>query len=386
VTNKPEHIERWLEALGSPSADRDYKPGHERLLELLGHITQHRPLLRVRVAGTNGKGSTSFMLAAALKASGLKVGLYTSPHILEFNERIRIDGTPVSTDKLWQSLELLMPVALDAGASYFETATALALDQFARQSVDVEILEAGVGARLDVTTAVAADLALITPVALDHQAWLGDTLAEIAQEKAYVMSGCSHCISAPQPDEVAKILHAFNAEISVCDTRQSWDGLALAGMHQQGNASLVWSALQCLAAEGGEKAIHIDLPAAHLAILQCRVPGRLQHLVVGSAHVWIDAAHNNHAIQALLPSLKSMADPFDAILVFTREDRSLAEMLPLLATYTTRLISNDEASLNDANEEPPATILAQQIEQKPDGRFLVLGSFITVASVLATIK
>jgi len=390
--NKPEHIDRWLEALGKPSADRDYKPGHERLLKLLEHITQHRPLLRVRVAGTNGKGSTSFMLAAALQACGLKVGLYTSPHILEFNERIRINGNPVSTDKLWQSLELLMPVALDVSASYFETATALALDQFAREGVDVEILEAGVGARLDATTAVAADMALITPIALDHQNWLGDTLAEIAQEKAYVMSGCAHCISAPQDDEVAKILHAFNADMSVCDTSQSWSGLALAGLHQQGNASLAWSALQCLseqplsAEQGALKAIDIDLPAAHQAIFQCRVPGRLQHLLVGSADVWIDAAHNNHAIEALLPSLKSMADPFDAILVFTREDRSLAEMLPMLETYTTQLISNDDESLNDNEGDTPATILAQQIEQKPQGSFLVLGSFITVASILTIIK
>ncbi len=384
--NKPEDIERWLVALGNPSADRDYKPGHERLLALLEHITQHRPRLRVRVAGTNGKGSTSFMLAAALGACGLKVGLYTSPHILEFNERIRINGAPVSTERLWQSLELIMPVALDVGASYFETATALALDQFAKEKVDVEILEAGVGARLDATTAVAADMALITPIAIDHQNWLGETLAEIAQEKAYVMSGCSHSITAPQYDGVAKILHAFNADISVCDTCQPWHGLALAGLHQQGNASLVWSALQCLAAEGGEKAIHIDLPAAHQALLQCKIPGRLQHLSIGSAHVWIDAAHNNHAIEALLPSLQSMADPFDAILVFTREDRSLKEVLPLLEKYTARLISSDDVALNNGNGGTPATILAQQIEQNPQGSFLVLGSFITVASVLATIE
>jgi len=388
--NKPEHIDRWLEALGRPSADRDYKPGHERLLTLLEHITQHKPVLRVRVAGTNGKGSTSFMLAAALQACGLKVGLYTSPHILEFNERIRIKGVPVSTDKLWQSLELLMPVALDVGASYFETATALALDQFAREAVDVEILEAGVGARLDATTAVAADMALITPIALDHQNWLGDTLVEIAQEKAYVMDGCSLCISAPQNDEVAKILHAFNANLRFCDATQPWHGLALAGLHQQGNASLVWSALHYLSEQSAEqsalKSIRVDLAAAHQAILQCRVPGRLQHLSIGLANVWIDAAHNNHAIEALLPSLKSMADPFDAILVFTREDRSLAGVLPLLETYTARLISNDDASFSDSEGETPAAILAQQIEQKPDGRFLVLGSFITVASILTALK
>ncbi|MDQ6997162.1 MAG: bifunctional folylpolyglutamate synthase/dihydrofolate synthase [Mariprofundus sp.] len=383
--NKPEHIEQWLEGLGQPSADRDYKPGHERLLELLSHIQQQKPRLRVRVAGTNGKGSTSFMLGRALQACGLKVGLYTSPHILSFNERIRINGTPISIDKLWQSMETLMPIALDVGASYFETATALALDQFSRAAVDVEILEAGVGARLDATTAVAADMALITPIALDHQNWLGDTLAEIAQEKAYVMAGCTHCISAPQDDAVMQILRVFNADVSVSDRREAWRGLALPGLHQRINASLAWSAVQCLAEcslandQNGLMSIDIDLAVAHQAILQCRVPGRLQHLSIGEADVWIDAAHNNHAIEALLPSLRTLADPFDAIIVFTREDRSLKAMLPLLEQYATRLISNDDASLCDG----AVVVLEQEIARKPQGNFLVLGSFITVASILA---
>jgi len=393
VNNKPKDVEHWLEALGQPSADRDYKPGHERLLELLSQITQHQPRLRVRVAGTNGKGSTSFMLAAALEACGLKVGLYTSPHILAFNERIRINRIPVSTAKLWQSLERLMPIALDVGASYFETATALALDLFAREKVDVEILEAGVGARLDATTAVAADMALITPIALDHQNWLGDTLAEIALEKAHVMLGCSHNISAAQCDEVATILSQFNAEMIFSDTNCVWQGLSVAGLHQQGNASLAWSALQCLHDKplpskvvGGE-AIKIDLDAAYQAILQCSIPGRLQHIQIGDADVWLDAAHNSHAIEALLPSLPSIADPFDAILVFTREDRSLSDMLSQLKSYTTHLISNDDSSFSDADgEQTPAMVLMQEIKRNAQGTFLVLGSFITVAAILKANK
>lgn len=390
MSNKPKDVEDWLEALGQPSADRDYKPGHERLLELLSHITQHQPRLRVRVAGTNGKGSTSFMLATALEACGLKVGLYTSPHILEFNERIRINSVPVSTAKLWQSLELLMPVALDVGASYFETATALALDHFAREKVDVEILEAGVGARLDATTAVAADMALITPIALDHQNWLGDTLADIAYEKAHVMVGCSYSISAAQCADVATILSQFNAEMIFSDENCAWQDLSAAGLHQQGNASLVWSALQCLHDKplppkvvGGE-AIEIDLDIAYQAILQCSIPGRLQHIQIGDADVWLDAAHNSHAIEALLPTLPSIADPFDAILVFTRADRSLSDMLSQLKSYTTHLISNDDASFSDVDgEQTPVMVLMQEIKRNPQGTFLVLGSFITVASVLS---
>ncbi len=381
MNNKPQHIEQWLEALGQPSADRDYKPGHERLLQLLSHITPHRPRLRVRVVGTNGKGSTSFMLAAALQACGLKVGLYTSPHILEFNERIRINSTPVATDQLWQSLELLMPIALDVGASYFETATALALDQFGREHVDVEILEAGVGARLDATTAVAADMALITPIGIDHQNWLGDTVAEIAHEKAYAMQGCHHNISAAQHHDVARVLSQFNPDICFSDHNKAWQSLAAVGLHQQGNASLAWSALQHLSGQEADYDLHIDLDAAHQAIMQCQIPGRLQHIQIGEANIWLDAAHNKHAIEALLPSLQFIADPFDAIVLFTREDRSLSDTLTQLKHHCIRLISNDDASQNH-DGQTPAMQLQQEIERNPQGSFLVLGSFITVASIL----
>ena len=98
--NKPETIESWLEQLGQPSADRDYKPGHARMHDLLAPLKLKRPKLRIRIAGTNGKGSTAFMLAAALQACDLKVGLYTSPHIHQFNERIRINGESISNDAL----------------------------------------------------------------------------------------------------------------------------------------------------------------------------------------------------------------------------------------------------------------------------------------------
>jgi len=378
MSNKPHDIEQWLTALGNPSADRDYKPGHERLQQLLAHLQLERPKLRIRVAGTNGKGSTSFMLASALQACGFKVGLYTSPHILEFNERIRINGAPVSNHDLFQSMEILMPIALDVEASYFETATALALDQFSKSQVDVEILEAGVGARLDACTAVDADMALITPIALDHQNWLGDTLAEIALEKAHAMTGCRYFISAPQGDEVAQALQSFNAKLSFCDTAHGWDKLAAPGQHQQINASLAWAAMQQLQREYA----CIDLHAARSAIAQCKISGRLQMIQMGETKVWLDAAHNHHAIEALLPSLAAIADPFDAILVFTREDRSLKAVMPLLQAYTNQVISsNSYAAVND-----PYRALCQAIDQKPQGSFLVLGSFITVAAILRQTK
>ena len=377
MSNKPSSIEAWLAALGDPSADRDYQPGHARMQKLLADLSLIRPRLRIRVAGTNGKGSTAHMLAAALKANGLKVGLYTSPHILDFNERIRIDGEPIADAELLASLEALMPKALAAGASYFETATALALERFTAHAVDAEILEAGVGARLDATTAVPADMALLTPIGIDHQAWLGESLAEIASEKAHAMQGCRWSFSAPQPEAVAQVLRDFNSDIRfIAPDQQRWQGLKTPGAHQRTNASLAFAAIEALQGDGG---VNIDPGRAAAAILECRVPGRLKHVRIGEADVWLDAAHNAHAVEALFPSLRSLADPFDAILVFTREDRSLADSLPLLRPYCRRLVSNNGDQPETAS---PAEALQREIAQVPNGSFLVLGSFITIATVL----
>jgi len=381
TNNKPRDIEQWLEDLGTPSADRDYKPGHERLLKLLSQLTLHRPQLRIRVVGTNGKGSTASMLAAAFEACGFKVGLYTSPHILAFNERIRINAIPVANEQIRESLEMLMPIALEAGASYFETATALALDQFSRAHVDVEILEAGVGARLDACTAVAADMALITPIGLDHQNWLGESIAEIAAEKAYVMAGCRYYISAPQQSEVSHVLRAFQADIAFCPMH-TWQHLAASGMHQHINASLAYAAIVQLQREFP----NLDLITAQQAIAHCRIAGRLQHLHINAANIWLDAAHNYHAVEALLPSLPALLDSvdanaFDAILVFTRSDRSLRAILARLKTYSVQVISNDDPAQGHAITSAAAA-LQHELERHPQGNFLVLGSFTTVAAIL----
>ncbi|PIQ34468.1 MAG: hypothetical protein CO186_11985 [Zetaproteobacteria bacterium CG_4_9_14_3_um_filter_49_83] len=177
--------------MGQPAADRDYRPGHERMLALLHHFPAGQPKLRIRVAGTNGKGSTSNFVAAALQALGYRVGLFTSPHISQFNERIRINGEPVADELLAEKLSQMVPTALEIGASYFEVATALALRCFAEAAIEVEVFEAGVGARLDATTALPSDLALLTPIGLDHQAWLGDTLIWQATRLSYIFQAAA---------------------------------------------------------------------------------------------------------------------------------------------------------------------------------------------------
>jgi len=338
---------------------------------LLQPLNCKRPSLRIRIAGTNGKGSTAFMLAAGLQAAGLKVGLYTSPHILHFNERIRINGESISDKNLWQGLETIMPIALGVGASYFEVATALALHHFSQSHVDVEILEAGVGARLDATTAVDADMALMTPIGLDHEAWLGDNIASVAEEKAYALHACRWGISAPQTAEARDILAQHHQHLQFVEPLKK--PCLMAGKHQQTNAALAYAALNVLHDNG---TIQTDKEVLKGAVTQAVAPGRLQYIQHQQAQIWLDAAHNRHAIEALLPSLPALADPFDALLVYTREDRSLKDELELLRPFTKQLINEDTVPT-------PEQALQQVLEGKPTARVLVLGSFITVAAVTA---
>ena len=166
------------------------RPGLERiegLLDALGRPEQRYRL--VQVGGTNGKGSVAAMLAAILKSDGHHVGLYTSPHLVSFRERIRVDGQPIPEDSVVDGVEALGTLVARFDATMFEATTALALDHFARAAVDVAVLEVGLGGRLDATTVGMPEVAVITRIDLDHQAVLGATLAEIAAEKAAIIRG-----------------------------------------------------------------------------------------------------------------------------------------------------------------------------------------------------
>jgi len=376
VTEKSS-VESWLSGLGAPAADRDYKPGHARMHDLLSTMQLRRPRLRIRITGTNGKGSTAHMLAAALAATGLRVGLYTSPHIHSFNERIRIDGTPVSDAGLLALLPPIVERAMHIGASYFEVATALALQCFSDAQMDVEILEAGVGARLDATTAVPADMALLTPVALDHQAWLGDTLADIAFEKAHVFAGCRLCLSAVQSDAVRQVVDGIAPGVRYISQAADMV-LSMQGAHQQDNAALVLSAINTLQSAGLVDKGEQTIDAIRQAIAKVQVPGRLQQVQLGEQTFWLDAGHNRHAIEALLPTLQGIGS-FDAIFVFTREDRDLTDTLPLLRDLTKRLISGRPSDVADICYGSVADALDKEAGDGA-GRFLVLGSFITVSA------
>lgn len=371
-TNKPDKaIADFIRSLDNPLLDMDYRPGHERVRRLLSFLDLHRPRLRIRIAGTNGKGSTGYCLEQLLLAHGYRVGYYNSPHIFRFNERIRIGGSPASDDFLLPIMKQLLPLGETVGTSPFELATAVALQAFSTAGVDVEILECGMGARLDATTAVPAQVALITPIGLDHQAWLGDTVGKIADDKAYALHGCAYGFTSDrQAPEVLDILRRHFPDLQVLAEpgRHPWPNLP---GYLQHNAALALFALRQVSRREG---LRFDEAKAAETIAHLRLEGRLSHHRYRDADIWLDAAHNRHAVEALLADLPALSAHFDSIMVFTRRDRSLDDALPLLAPYGDILTRRDYPALGLAMDAV--------IGDGGTGRHLILGSFTTVSEAI----
>ena len=172
-----------------------YKPGLENTLRLMAHVgNPHEQLRAIHVAGTNGKGSTSHLIAAALQASGLKVGLFTSPHLVSLTERIRINGAPIEEAEITEFIEQNKDFLDALQPSFFETMTALAFAYFVKRQVDVAVVEVGLGGRLDSTNVLTPILSVITNIGLDHTEFLGNTLRQIAKEKAGIMKPNIPCV------------------------------------------------------------------------------------------------------------------------------------------------------------------------------------------------
>ena len=177
-----------------------YKPGFDNILALMEQFgNPHQKLRCIHVAGTNGKGSTSHLIAAALQSAGYKVGLYTSPHLVDFRERIRINGQPIPETEVVTFVEKIQSLKQNLSTfnfqfSFFEAATALAFDYFARENVDIAVIEVGLGGRLDSTNIITPLLSVITNIGFDHTEFLGHTLAAIAREKAGIIKPNVPCV------------------------------------------------------------------------------------------------------------------------------------------------------------------------------------------------
>lgn len=193
-----------------------YKPGLDNTYRLMEHLgNPHLQFRNVHIAGTNGKGSTSHLIAATLQVAGYKVGLYTSPHLVDFRERIRINGQMVPQEFVVQFVEENHVFLEDLKPSFFETTMAMAFSYFAQQQVDIAVVEVGLGGRLDSTNIIAPLLSVITNIGMDHTEFLGNTLAAIAREKAGIMKPHTPCVIGETHEETAPVFMARAQECSI---------------------------------------------------------------------------------------------------------------------------------------------------------------------------
>jgi dihydrofolate synthase / folylpolyglutamate synthase len=329
---------RYLEAL-SPLAMRFGLQRMARALDELGHPERLAPILHV--AGTNGKGSTCAMAAAALGAAGHRTGLYTSPHLERFNERIAVDGEPISDAALADAVAEVRACCPwhDGGEpedrlSYFEFATLAALVHFARAGVGVTVLEVGLGGRLDATNAVTPAVTAVAAIGLDHTQWLGETVEAVAREKAGIFkAGVPAVVHAVQPPGVLEVLRQAAAQAGAPFeiAPAGWDGpLALAGAHQRGNAGLAAAALRALR-RGGVTVGELEIARG---IATARWPGRLELL----GGVLLDGAHNPDGARALAAALADAHPGRPIELIFgALGDKDHRAMLAALAGAVRRL-------------------------------------------------
>ena len=316
------------------------KPGLENTRKLLKALQLPGSGQRfLHVAGTNGKGSTCAFMESVLRAGGERTALFTSPHLIQFRERIQVGGVMMPEEEIARSLTSLRELVRgwQPHPTFFELTLGLALDWFDRSGAELVVLETGMGGRLDSTTAVRAEVSVITPIAMDHQQWLGGTIGKIAAEKAGIIKPGIPVVSALQAPEAAAVLEAAAAAAgtTVNFVREPFGEipLPLAGEHQQWNAALALAALQTAGV--------LPKPAAVLAGLARTVwPARFQFLYGG--RLILDGAHNPHSMARLVATWQQQFGHEKAHLVFgavegKEHDVSLALLAPIVgeATFVT---------------------------------------------------
>ncbi|MHB8417999.1 MAG: bifunctional folylpolyglutamate synthase/dihydrofolate synthase [Myxococcales bacterium] len=331
----------WLESLRPLHVDLGLTR-IARLLERLGH--PERSYRCLHVAGTNGKGSTCAMAAEALRAAGLRTGLYTSPHLVRFEERVGVDGAPIGAEDLARAADAVRAAAAaDIPLTYFEAGTALALQHF-RGRVDVAVLETGLGGRLDATTAVSPAACAITALGLDHTELLGPTIADIAREKAGILKPGVPCAAATPPPEALPVLESRAREVG-CELwlagrdfalegsryrGRNWslDGVevGLLGPHQKQNAGVALALLEL-----ASRSLRVPPEAARRGVREARWPGRLEAFERGGVTVVLDGAHNPQGAQALAAALPALWPGRPMRLVFgVLEGKEAAPMIAAL--------------------------------------------------------
>lgn len=383
---------RYLLSLGHETLA--IKLGLRNISLLLEHLDNpHQAYFSIQIAGTNGKGSTATMLASICESAGIRSGLFTSPHLSSITERIRIDGQEISqaafaacaTRVRAAAEELLAQAEIEALPTFFEQVTAIALVAFQESKVELAILETGLGGRLDATTAAGATLVGITPIAIDHEEYLGQTISSIAKEKAAVIRPGVTAIVAPQSsdamhvileraasrgvdpsvDEIKTVIEGFSDSGRPQVTFQTAVGnyanvlLGLRGRHQVINASVALRLAESLRDYG--------FPVAHDAIVNglqnARHPGRLE-LIESCPTVLLDGAHNPAGARTLKEYLSEFASGPVTLVFGAMRDKRLDEMAQMLFPLAHSIVLTRPDNPRAASLDVLQSIAAQVVPQK----------------------
>ncbi len=392
--------------------------GLEPFRGLLGQLDHpHRRFPSVVVAGTNGKGSVTRLLGSIMSSCGLRTAVFTSPHVMRLEERIVVDGKPISrqefADCFSRVAETIRRAELRFHPTYFETVTATAFRYFARRRVDLAILEVGMGGRLDSTNAVDPRLSVITPVGLDHQAQLGNTVQEIALEKAGVLRPATPVLLSPQRKDVRRVLGERAARVGAVvhdldlpalrplEERRgrysfSFRGtsyrLGMHGKHQIENAGVAIQASEILERLGFAR----DGTGVREGVEKARSLGVLQK-IEGRPAVYLDGGHNRDAVANLAAFLQEHTKPPRSLVFGIMRDKDIEVVLGLLAPLFERIVFTSFRSARAAAPQRlkevcprgravPDPVLALRRVLEAGATTVVAGSFYLVGEILSAIE
>ena len=396
--------------------------GLERVREVLGRLSlPHRAAVFI-VAGTNGKGSTCAMLESILRCAGYRTGLYTSPHLVRYNERVRVDSREASDERLCEAFAAVEAARADVPLTYFEYGTLAAFWLFAREPLDAWVLEVGLGGRLDAVNAIDADCAVLTGVDLDHMDWLGPTREHIGREKAGVFRAGKPAVVADMdpPKSVLEAASALNARLALigrdfgyASDKSQWlywgpfgkrPGLAwpaLRGAVQLNNAAAAITALDTL-----RDRLPVAMQDIRRGLAEVEIPGRFQ-VLPGRPTVILDVAHNPQAARMLADNLFNSGFAPETSAVFgALRDKDIPGVVRALKSRITRwhlatlggprgTRAGDLAALLAAEgvdapvflHETPVSAYEAALGEAGEGdKIVVFGSFLTVSDVMAHVQ
>jgi dihydrofolate synthase/folylpolyglutamate synthase len=383
---------RWLYSTQATGV----KLGLENVRQLLDALgNPHRQLTCIHVAGTNGKGSVSAMLDSVARAAGLRTGLYTSPHLVRFNERIQVSGQLIADEEVLAGLSVIREAIARSGCNptFFEITTALGFLQFLNRRVDLAIMETGLGGRLDATNLITPITSVLTSIDLDHQKILGDSRAKIAREKAGIIKPRVPVVSIEQFADVREVIDevaaSLGAPVSYTSEPMTDCRIGLPGSHQRLNAALVRDTFAVAK-------LGISVEALKTGLQSVFWPGRFQAL---DDRLTIDGAHNLAASQRLVQTWRECHAGTSATVVFGGlRDKELDKMLGALTEIAARFFL---VPVTNPRGESPAEIrvpkgvsatifpgvqeAVEAARSRPEP-ILVTGSLFLVGEVLAWLQ